>query len=235
VTTIVIAEDDELQAELARRYLTREGFETTVVGDGRSALEAVRSSVVDLLVLDVMLPQMDGFAVCRALRAAGDETPILMLTARSEEDDLLVGLELGADDYLSKPYSPREMVARARALLRRRRTVDDGPVTVGPLVVDPRRHEASVGGAPIDLTRAEMQLLTLLAEHAGLVLSRPQLLRHLHGSDEYTTERTIDTHMKNLRSKVDAVFDGPELLRTVYGVGYKLVDPTATEPGADAT
>lgn len=223
MTTILIAEDDELQAELIRRYLSREGFAAEVVGDGQDALTRARNRDVDLLVLDVMLPTLDGFAVCRALRSEGDEVPILMLTARGDEDDLLTGLELGADDYLTKPYSPRELVARARALLRRSARMSAEPLTVGALRIDPARFETTIAGHPVDLTRAELELLTVLAEHAGFVLSRSQLLRHLHGSEEYLTERTIDTHVKNLRAKIEADPRHPQLIRSVYGVGYKLV------------
>lgn len=224
VTMILVAEDDVLQAELVRRYLSRDGYDSRVVGDGTSALAALREGGVDLVVLDVMLPGRDGFTVCRTMRAGGDETPVLMLTARAEEDDLLTGLELGADDYLAKPYSPRELVARVRALLRRRRP-DLVPLVVGPLVVDAARHETYVDGRPVDLTHGELQLLRVLAEHAGQVLTRPQLLRHLHGPAAYLTERTIDTHVKNLRAKIEEDPRRPRLLRTVYGVGYKLVDP----------
>ncbi len=226
MTTIVIAEDDEHQAELVRRYMAREGFEARVVSDGHAALESARSGAADLLVLDVMLPVLDGYAVCRRLRDEGQELPILMLTARASEDDLLTGFELGADDYLSKPYSPRELVARVRALVRRG---DDGSgrtrVVVGDLVVDDARHEASVSGIAADLTPAEFRILVALAENAGIVLSRVQLLRQLHGSHEYLTERTIDTHVKNIRTKIEVDPRRPERLRTVYGVGYKLVAP----------
>lgn len=232
MTLILVAEDDVFQAELVRRYLGREGYDSRVVGDGTSALASLREGGIDLVVLDVMLPGRDGFTVCRTMRERGDETPVLMLTARGDEDDLLTGLELGADDYLSKPYSPRELVARVRALLRRRRT-DPVPLVVGPLVVDATRHETRVDGRLVDLTSGELQLLKVLAEHAGHVLTRAQLLRHLHGSEAFLTERTIDTHVKNLRAKVEHDPRRPELLRTVYGVGYKLVDP-APGGGPDA-
>ncbi|WP_370524259.1 response regulator transcription factor [Cellulomonas sp. APG4] len=231
MTTILIAEDDALQAELVQRYLGREGFRTEVVGDGRAALRAVREGGADLVVLDVMLPGVDGFTVCRTLRASGDETPVLMLTARGDEDDLLTGLELGADDYLAKPYSPRELVARVRALLRRRRPAT-APLVVGPVVIDPSRHETRVDGRLVELTHGELQLLTALAEHVGMVLTRAQLLRHLHGSEAYLTERTIDTHVKNLRAKIEREPRRPELLRTVYGVGYKMVEPPQGLTGA---
>lgn len=231
MTTIVIAEDDELQAELARRYLTREGFETTVVADGRSALEAVRSSVVDLLVLDVMLPQMDGFAVCRALRAAGDETPILMLTARSEEDDLLVGLELGADDYVTKPYSFRELLARVRAVLRRRQPAstvedEDSPELfgAGPVQMDVDRHVVTVRGELVSLPLKEFDLLEFLLRNAGRVLTRGQLIDRVWGSDYVGDTKTLDVHVKRLRAKIEVDPASPELLQTVRGLGYKLVD-----------
>lgn len=223
MTTILIAEDDELQAELVRRYLEREGYDTVAAADGTTALDIARSATPDLVVLDLMLPGTDGFAVCRTLRSEGIDVPIVMLTARDAEDDMLTGLELGADDYLSKPYSPRELVARIRVLLRRHAPAD-GTITVGPLVIDTARHLVRAHGEAVTLTAGEFQLLTLLTENAGMVLSRAQLLQHLHGSDRFMTERTIDTHVRNIRRKIERDPAAPLLLRTVYGVGYTLDD-----------
>jgi DNA-binding response OmpR family regulator len=224
MTTILIAEDDELQAELVRRYLEREGYDTVSATDGTTALELARAAAPDLIVLDLMLPGTDGFSVCRALRAEGADMPIVMLTARDTEDDMLTGLELGADDYLSKPYSPRELVTRVRVLLRRRTPPTDRTLSVGPIVIDAARHDVQAHGRPVSLTPGEFQLLTVLAENAGLVLTRAQLLQHLHGSDRFMTERTIDTHMRNIRAKIEEDPRSPRLLRTVYGVGYTLAD-----------
>lgn len=222
MATILIAEDDELQAELVGRYLRREGHRTTIVGDGQDALAAVTTLRPDLVVLDIMLPRMDGFTVCRALRAQGHDMPIVMLTARDTEDDLLTGLELGADDYVAKPYSPRELVARAAVLLRRLRPDGAEVMRVGPLEIDPARHRVALRGQQVVLTRAEFQLIAALAENAGLVLSRSRLLQYIHGSDSFLTARTIDTHVKNLRLKLEADPPRPELIRTVYGIGYTL-------------
>jgi two-component system, OmpR family, alkaline phosphatase synthesis response regulator PhoP len=223
VARILVAEDDPKQAELIRRYAVAEGHQVTVVGDGRAAVDEVRRQPPDLLILDVMMPRLDGLDVCRILRAspeAGD-VPILMLTARASEDDLLNGLDLGADDYLAKPYSPRELMARSRALLRRSRSsagVTGGrTVAVGGLVVAPATHEVSYAGEPVECTPGEFVLLELLASEPGRVFTRDQLLRQVHGVDRYVSRRTIDVHVANLRKKTDA-----SLIRTVYGVGYAL-------------
>ncbi|MFJ9624241.1 response regulator transcription factor [Streptomyces sp. NPDC101181] len=228
----MVAEDDDKQAELVRRYLEREGHAVRIVGDGRAALDAVRHREPDLLVLDVMMPRTDGLDVVRVLRAEGRELPVLMLTARSTEDDLLLGLDLGADDYLTKPYSPRELMARVRTLLRRaRRTAPPGPVAedpvlrVGALVVDPERHEVSVGGESVECTRGEFRILAALAAGPDRVFSRQRLLEELHGFDRYISDRTVDVHVMNLRKKIERTPRRPERLLTVFGVGYKLTDP----------
>ncbi|MEV4639675.1 response regulator transcription factor [Actinoplanes sp. NPDC049548] len=221
---VLVAEDDRRQAEVLRRYLEAEGHEATVVHDGRSALEHVRRDPPDLLVLDVMMPQLDGLNVCRMLRRDSDLL-ILMLTARSTEDDLLLGLELGADDYLTKPYSPRELMARVRTLLRRA-PKSSRPVSavrrIGPLNVDPVRHEVSAAGEPVDCTPGEFAILAAMADHPGRVFTRAQLLEHTRGIDRSSTERTIDVHVMNLRRKIEADPRRPTMLLTVYGVGYKL-------------
>ncbi|KQZ25379.1 two-component system response regulator [Microbacterium sp. Root553] len=220
----MIVEDDALQSELVRRYLEREGHEVTVLADGADALAAVRRSPPDLLVLDVMLPGADGLTVCRTLREEQYEIPILLLTARSTENDLLLGLELGADDYLAKPYSPRELVARVRALLRRARraTPTSTVITVGDLEIDPERRQATIAERTLDLTRAEFDLLEEFAVQPGIVLSRARLLDRLHGTDRWIGGRTIDTHVKNLRAKIEDDPQNPARLITVYGVGYTL-------------
>ncbi len=224
MTRILIVEDDERQSELVRRYLEREGHDVSVLADGTEALLAVRRSAPDLLVLDVMLPGADGLTVCRTLREEQHELPILMLTARTTENDLLLGLELGADDYLAKPYSPRELVARVRALLRRtsRRATTSTVITAGDLEIDPERRLVAVAGRPVELTRAEFDLLEEFALQPGIVLSRARLLDRLHGTDRWIGGRTIDTHVKNLRAKIEDDPQRPTRLITVYGVGYTL-------------
>ncbi|MFC3998030.1 response regulator transcription factor [Nocardiopsis sediminis] len=221
---VLVAEDDVNQAELIRRYLEHEGHSVVVVHDGRAAITEHRRTFPDLVVLDVMMPGMDGLDACRALRAESD-VAVLMLTARSTEDDLLAGLDLGADDYMTKPYSPRELMARVRTLLRRsRRTArDPDPVLrAGPLTVDPARHTVHLDGAPVECTPAEFDLLTAFAQRPGQVFTRAQLLERIHGIDRFITERTIDVHVKNLRKKVEPDPRSPVRLITVYGVGYKL-------------
>ncbi|WP_406114965.1 response regulator transcription factor [Streptomyces sp. NBC_01014] len=233
---VVVAEDDEKQAELVRRYLEREGHRVVVVHDGRAALEAVRGVTPDLLVLDVMMPRTDGLDVCRILRAEPEfaALPVLMLTARSTEDDLLLGLDLGADDYMSKPFSPRELMARIRSLLRRgghgQRAAADPVLTVGALTVDPGRHEVWAHGRRIDCTPGEFRLLEVLASRPGQVFTRAQILDHLHGFDRYITSRTVDVHIMNLRRKIERDPRRADCLVTVYGVGYKLADSGPRAP-----
>lgn len=222
---IVLAEDDVKQAELVRRYLERENHRVVVVDNGRTALDEVRRRRPDLLVLDVMLPDVDGLDVCRILRQESD-VPVLMLTARSEEDDLLLGLDLGADDYMTKPFSPRELAARVRTLLRRTRSAEDSSTTlrVGDIRVDLDRHELLADGNKIVCTPGEFRLMATLAQWPHRVFTRAQLLETLHGIDRYITTRTIDTHVLNLRKKIEPDPRRPVRLLTVYGVGYKLTD-----------
>ncbi|GAA4574398.1 response regulator transcription factor [Planotetraspora kaengkrachanensis] len=233
---VLVAEDNVKQAELVRRYLEREGHSVVTVHDGREALDTVRRTPPDLLVLDVMMPKVDGLDVCRILRAESD-LPVLMLTARSTEDDLLLGLDLGADDYMTKPYSPRELTARVRTLLRRAHSTVpkiDPMLRVGALAVDPVRHEISVDGSRIECTPGEFQVLELMAAEPGRVFTRPQILGHLHGFDRYITSRTVDVHVMNLRRKIEPEPRHPVRLVTVYGVGYKLTDGSpGGENGAD--
>ncbi|MEV4427645.1 response regulator transcription factor [Streptomyces sp. NPDC049602] len=223
---ILIAEDDEKQSRLIRIYLEREGNSVQVVGDGRSALERVRSVRPDLVVLDVMLPFVDGLDVCRILRSEGSDVPILLLTARSTEEDMLLGLDLGADDYLTKPYSPRELTARVRALLRRSRAAGaaarDELLRVGPVELDTARFEVRVAGRPVALTSKEFSLLEVLAREPGRVFTRAQIIERVFGFDSDVLARTVDVHVRNLRLKLEADPARPRHLETVYGRGYRL-------------
>ncbi|MET8613151.1 response regulator transcription factor [Streptomyces misionensis] len=223
---VLVAEDDEKQAELIRRSLLAEGHTATVVHDGAAALDAARRLRPDLLVLDLMLPVLDGFDVCRRLRRDDGESavPVVMLTARSGEDDLLLGLDLGADDYLTKPYSPRELMARIRTVLRRSGSTrgDDPVVRAAGLSVDPVRHEVRCDGALVECTPAEFQILLAMAAEPERVFTRHQLLQCARGFDRASTERAIDVHIMNLRRKIEADPRRPVRLLTVFGVGYKL-------------
>lgn len=218
--TVVVIEDDPHIADLVDLYLRRDGFRVLLAGDGEKGLEIFTQEDPSIVILDVGLPgARDGFAVCRDIRARGT-VPVLFLTARDDEVDRILGLELGADDYLVKPFSPRELVARVRAILRRTR---EGPapqevVALGDLEVDLRRREARHAGAVVALTTREFDLLAFLANNVGLALSRQQLLDGVWGADWYGDERTVDVHVRQLRKKL-----GDELpLATVWGVGYRL-------------
>jgi len=219
-----VAEDDENQAELVRRYLRQDHHSVIVAPDGRVAVDEARKHLPALVVLDLMLPKVSGLDVCRILRAESD-VRVLMLTARSSEDDLLLGLDLGADDYMTKPFSPRELMARVRTLLRRAEQVTAPPdplLRAGPLAIDPVRHEVTVDGRPVECTPGEFRLLETMAAELDRVFTREQLLERMHGFDRYITGRTIDAHVKNLRRKIEADSRNPVHLVTVYGVGYKL-------------
>ncbi|GGX57252.1 DNA-binding response regulator [Streptomyces fructofermentans] len=221
----MVAEDDEKQAELIRRSLLGEGHTATVVHDGGAALAAVRERRPDLVVLDLMLPVVDGFEVCRALRRDGD-IPVLMLTARSTEEDVLLGLELGADDYMTKPYSPRELMARIRTVLRRSGRPADGTrgdplVRAAGITLDPVRHTVVCDGAAVDCTPAEYEILLAMAAEPERVFTRQQLLRCTRGIDRASTERAVDVHIMNLRRKIESDPRRPVRLVTVFGVGYK--------------
>jgi two-component system alkaline phosphatase synthesis response regulator PhoP len=224
---ILVVEDEANIVNLVRAYLEREGFTVDAVTDGRAALHHARVMQPHLIVLDLMLPGMDGLEVCRRLRQESD-VYILMLTAKSEEADRIVGLELGADDYLAKPFSPRELVARVKAVLRRRRpiagTLPDsasGIIDAPPLHIDLARRRVSKRGVPIDLTALEFDLLCELASRPGIVYSRAQLLQRVWGYDFLGDERVVDVHIGLLRKKIEDDPSEPELLKTVRGVGYK--------------
>jgi DNA-binding response OmpR family regulator len=223
---VLVADDDPRQAEVVRRYLTAEGHDAVVVHDGQAALEQARLLRPDLLVLDVMMPGLDGLHVCRTLRQESDVL-VLMLTARTSEDDLLLGLELGADDYLTKPYSPRELMARVQTLLRRAARGAPDPAVlgvrrIGRIGIDASRHHVTVDGTPVECTRGEFAILAAMAEQPDRVFTRAQLLHHTRGIDRSSTERTIDVHVMNLRRKIEVDPQRPTQLLTVFGVGYRL-------------
>ncbi|MGW1611820.1 response regulator transcription factor [Streptomyces sp. NPDC002285] len=224
---ILVAEDDEMQARLVRVYLERDGHTVQCVHDGRTALDRARTGWPDLIVLDVMMPEVSGLDVCRILRAEASLIPVLMLTAQSTETDLLLGLDLGADDYLTKPYSPRELTARVRALLRRTRQPAAAPpaiLTVGELVIDTARFEVTLAGRPVALTAKEFAILALLAAEPGRTFSRPEIIDKVFDLGREAVSRTIDVHVMNLRRKLhQAAPAGPGcVVETVYGRGYRL-------------
>jgi two-component system, OmpR family, alkaline phosphatase synthesis response regulator PhoP len=226
--TILVVDDEPRIVELARDYLEHAGFDVVTAADGPSGLAAARDKAPDLVVLDLGLPGLDGLDVTRQLRQ-GQSTaalPILMLTARDDELDKLLGLELGADDYLTKPFSPRELVARVKAVLRRAdRPVGAGDVIrVGDLELDVPRMRTQVAGTSVDLTPTEFTLLATLARQPGRIFTRSQLLDALHGVAFESYERAIDSHIKNLRRKVEPDPRQPRYVLTVYGVGYRLAD-----------
>jgi two-component system alkaline phosphatase synthesis response regulator PhoP len=225
VQRILVVEDDMQIARNLRDYLEVAGYEVTAVGEGSAALASVRADKPDLLVLDLGLPGMDGLDVARELRRHSG-VPIVMLTARGEESDRIVGLELGADDYLVKPFSPKELVARVRAVLRRTSGATAGAevLRASDVEVDLPKMRARVGGEPVDLTPTEFELLATLAREPGRVFTRGQLLDALHGVTLETYERAIDAHVKNLRKKIEPEPGRPRYVLTVHGVGYRLAD-----------
>ena len=224
--TILVVEDERQIAQIASDYLQRAGFSVLVSADGASAIDLVRARRPDLIVLDLGLPRIDGVQVARTLRAES-AVPIIMLTARVEEDDRLLGLEVGADDYLTKPFSPRELVARVQAVLRRARgTAPAGDlIRVGDLTFDLPRLKVTRAGEPLELTATEFQLLATLARHPGRVFTRAQLLDAVRGGEADSFERAIDTHIKNIRRKLEVDPRNPRYVETVYGLGYRCAEP----------
>ena len=223
-TKVLLIDDDEKIVKLLRSYFEKEGWIATAAYDGLQGLQAVKLQQPDIVILDLMLPGIDGWEVCKRLRKDSD-VPIIMLTARDEETDRLIGLELGADDYVSKPFSPREVVARAKAVLRRtqREVVQSEPVKIGELKIDVENHEVRLAGQILDLTPTEFKILHLLAQKPGRPFTRLQIVEDSQGAAFDGYERTIDVHVKNLRRKLGD--DGKEAtyIQTVYGVGYKMV------------
>jgi two-component system alkaline phosphatase synthesis response regulator PhoP len=228
---ILVVDDDTEIVRLLRAYLEQAGYGVLTAYDGQTALHVMRRERPDLVVLDLMLPDLDGWEVTRVVR--GDEslapTPILMLTARVEDEDKIVGLELGADDYVTKPFNPREVMARVRAVLRRARgePVPSRVLHAGPLSIDLDAHRAAVGGEPVHFTPTEFDLLRALAEHAGHALTRLEMIERGLGYSYEGLERTVDSHVKNIRRKLEEAGTEAELIETVFGVGYRLVGEDA--------
>ena len=228
MATILVVDDEPRIVQLVRDYLEHGGFTVLVASDGAAALRTARTGRPDLVVLDLALPGLDGLDVARALRRDG-EVPIIMLTARTEESDKLVGLELGADDYLTKPFSPKELVARVRAVLRRAEGLHSPTdvVRVGSDVeLDVPRMDARFGGRRVDLTKTEFQLLATMARQPGRVFTRAQLLNAVRGVAFESYERAIDAHIKNVRKKIELDPRKPRYLLTVFGVGYRFAEPS---------
>jgi two-component system response regulator BaeR len=217
---IMIVEDEPKLALLLSDYLRKAGYQTTMIADGREVVPAARAAMPDLILLDLMLPGRDGVEICRELRSFS-QVPIVMVTARVEEIDRLLGLEVGADDYICKPFSPREVVARVHAILRRAGQWKEITGGADILVIDEEQHLASFNGHNLDLTPVEFRLLKTLHDNKGRVYSRDQLMNNLYHDYRVVTDRTVDSHIKNLRRKLDHVSPEHEMIRSIYGVGYK--------------
>jgi DNA-binding response OmpR family regulator len=227
VATVLVVDDEPQIVQIVRDYLQHGGFAVLVASDGPTALRTARTGRPDLVVLDLGLPGLNGIDVARALRKDGD-VPIIMLTARSDESDKLVGLELGADDYMTKPFSPKELVARIRTVLRRVQGSREAAelIRVGTDVeLDVPRMVTRIGGRAVDLTRTEFELLVTLARQPGRVFTRAQLLEAVHGEAFESYERAIDAHIKNIRRKIEPDPHDPRYLQTVFGVGYRFAEP----------
>ncbi len=220
---ILVVDDEPKIARLARDYLEKNGYRVVTAGDGQSALTTVRREKPDLIVLDLMLPNIDGREVCKIIRRESD-VPIIMLTALAEEVDQITGLEIGADDYITKPFSPRALVARVRALLRRTRGDIKTPsiIRIGRLEIDSEKHSVTFNSIPVKLTPNEFKLLFILASRPGQTLTREQLLEDLHGAAS-SIDRSVDSHIKNLRKKLEAE-SGESMIETVYGIGYRFLE-----------
>lgn len=222
---VLVVDDEPSIVQLSRLYLEREGYRVIEAGDGKRALEAIRRDRPALVLLDIMLPEMDGLEVCRSLRAEKNQVPVIMVSARDEDIDKILGLELGADDYLTKPFNPREMVARVKALLRRSTTAVDTETQdilhIGDLTIDPARREVLVGGNPIELRTQEFEVLFILARNRGIVMTREKLLSLAWGFDFAGETRTVDMHVSQIRHKLCAA---TVKIETITGIGYKLVE-----------
>lgn len=225
---ILIVEDEQSIATLITYNLQRAGYETTVASDGKQALQYVEQQPFDFIVLDLMLPGIDGMQVCKTIREAENDVPILMLTAKSDEENKVLGLQSGADDYLTKPFSPKELIARIEAILRRanrtERTVKRN-ISIGDLVVYPTQAQAYLSDKLLDLTRKEFEILQYLAMHKGEVVSRDQLLHEVWGYDYAGDTRTVDMQVSRLRDKIEKNSKEPQYIKTVWGLGYRMEEP----------
>ena len=220
MTMILIVEDEQKLAELLKDYLARSSFDTTILDNGNDVVPYVRENKPDLVILDLMLPGRDGMEICKEIRTFSN-LPIIMVTARVEEIDRLLGLELGADDYVCKPFSPRELVARVKAVLRR--AGGETTIKAKGLVLDEARYKASLHGVDLELTAVEFKLLSFLAANPGRIYSRDQLMERIYSDHRIVSDRTIDSHIKKLRKKISVKSPDEELIGSVYGVGYKFI------------
>lgn len=223
--SVLLVDDDEKLVQLLKSYFEKEGFIIYTAYDGVTAIQIVREKNPSIMILDIMLPEMDGWDVCRKIRK-DNEVPIIMLTARDEETDRLIGLEIGADDYVTKPFSPKEVVARAKVILRRinRVAVQKPAFHIGNLYIDFEKHQVSKNAELIDITATEFKILELFATHAGRVFTRLQIVEQTQGDSFEGYDRTIDVHIKNLRRKLEDYPKEPRYILTVYGVGYKFTE-----------
>ncbi|MCF6092961.1 response regulator transcription factor [Microaerobacter geothermalis] len=233
MTKVLVVDDEQSIVTLLQFNLTKAGFEVETAMDGLMALQMVNQSTPDFIILDLMLPELDGMEVCKQLRQGNNDVPILMLTAKDDEIDKILGLELGADDYLTKPFSPREVIARIKAILRRsqgRETDQQAKkvIEIGDLSIDIDKHEVRIDGQMIDLTPKEFELLIYLAQHRGKVMSREQLLNQVWNFDYMGDTRIVDVHVSHLREKIEANSRQPEYIKTIRGLGYKFEGPGKT-------
>ncbi|MFC1827230.1 response regulator [Thermodesulfobacteriota bacterium] len=220
MTMILIVEDEQKLAELLKDYLAQSSYDTTILDNGNDVVPYVRENKPDLVILDLMLPGRDGMEICKEIRTFSN-LPIIMVTARVEEIDRLLGLELGADDYVCKPFSPRELVARVKAVLRR--AGGETTIKAKGLVLDEARYQASLHGVDLELTAVEFKLLSFLAANPGRIYSRDQLMERIYSDHRIVSDRTIDSHIKKLRKKISGQSPDEELIGSVYGVGYKFI------------
>ncbi|RJP35136.1 MAG: DNA-binding response regulator [Actinobacteria bacterium] len=230
---ILIVDDEKDIVDIVKAYLVKEGYPTVEAYDGETALELWRETKPDLIVLDILMPHLDGLSFCREVRKDSD-VPIIILSAKSEEDDRITGLEIGADDYVVKPFSPRELVARIRSVLRRHkeRAERRGIVVTGPMVIDVNRHRVKVNDEEVALTPMELDILTSLATRPGQVLSRERIIELTQGDEYNGYDRNIDTHIKNIRNKVAKKARDWSFIETVYGIGYRFQAKKKTQPEA---
>lgn len=225
---ILIVEDEPSIAILIQYNLEKAGYETEIVSDGEAAVIKVLNNKYGMIILDVMLPKMDGMEACKQIREHNKQIPILMLTAKTEESDKIYGLEIGADDYITKPFSPKELIARMKAVLRRTKQekVEDATINIGDIEISPKRYRAYFKGVLLELTRKEFELLVYLAEHVGEILSREQLLSAVWNYDFVGDTRIVDVHISHLRDKIETDKKNPQYIKTVRGFGYKLEEQT---------